>query len=76
VADSEGGFWTSRDEDRSQMTGGLGYGRRARVCEEVANVDEVVLVYPKAPDHPVVHGREASLMLGEICGRCGIRGWI
>ena len=29
------------------MTGGVGYDERTRVCEEAANVDEVVLVYPR-----------------------------
>ena len=29
------------------MTGGVGYGGRTRVCEEAANMDEVVLVYPR-----------------------------
>jgi len=28
-------------------SGSVGYGGRTRVCEEAANADEVILVYPR-----------------------------
>ena len=42
VADSEGGFWTSRDEKSVAkvvgMTGGVGYGGRTRMEVVVCNL--------------------------------------
>ena len=75
VADSKGGFWTSRDEKSVAKVVGMTAtaGGRTRVCEEAANVDEVVLVYPGLQINSkeeggilwevVVHGQ-----VGDECG--------
>ena len=58
VADSEGGFWSSHDEESVSrvvgMTGSVGCDGRTRdvhldcvPAEEAANLNEVVLVHPR-----------------------------